>query len=193
MSIVPLLLSELTSGDDERALEAVQKLAAVGGKVIPHLSELAASPETDTRWWAICALSAIEHPGVFPYLRQALSDPDMSVRQCAATGLRMHPNPVVIPDLIVAMKTPNMLLTRLAANALIAIGTESVPLLLDVMETAPQAARVEATRALAEIKDPRCIPAFFYAIQNGDSPLVEYWADQGLENLGVGMTFFKPD
>lgn len=187
------LLSELTCGDDERAQEAVQKLAAHGGKAIPHLSELAAAPESDTRWWAICALSAIEHPGVFPHLRHALTDPDMSVRQCAATGLRLHPNPVAITDLIAAMKTPNMLLTRLAANALIAIGTEAVPLLLDVMETAPQAARVEATRALAEIKDTRCISAFFYAIQNGDSPLVEYWADQGLEKLGIGMSFFKPD
>ena len=55
------------------------------------------------------------------------------------------------------------------------------------------AARVEAIKALAEIKDPRCIEAFFLAIQNGDSPLVEYWADQGLERLGVGMSFFKPD
>jgi hypothetical protein len=60
------------------------------------------------------------------------------------------------------------------------------------MDGAPQNARVEATRALAEIKDPRCISPFFAAIQNGDSPLVEYWADQGLEKLGIGMSFFSP-
>lgn len=186
------LLSELTCGDDERAHKAVHELAALGGKAIPHLVELASASETNVRWWAICALSEIDHPGVFPHLRHALADPEASVRECAATGLRLHPNPVAIPDLIAAMKTLNLLLTRLAANALIAIGKEAVPSLLDVLENAPQAARVEATRALAEIKDTRCIPVFFAAIQNGDSPLVEYWADQGLEKLGIGMSFFNP-
>jgi HEAT repeat protein len=72
------------------------------------------------------------------------------------------------------------------------MGSEAVPALLEVMDGAPQNARVEATRALAEIKDPRCISPFFAAIQNGDSPLVEYWADQGLEKLGIGMSFFSP-
>ncbi|GAB4578706.1 MAG: hypothetical protein Fur0022_14420 [Anaerolineales bacterium] len=186
------LISELTSGDDERAIKAAGQLAAQGSKAIPHLSELASAPEADSRWWAICAVAEIDHPAVFPILRHALTDPDASVRECAATGLRFHPNPVAIPDLIAAMKTPNLLLMRLAANALVAIGKEAVPMLLEVMENGPQAARVEAARALAEIKDPRCIPAFFAAIQNGDSPLVEYWADQGLERLGVGMSFFTP-
>ncbi|HNB52302.1 MAG TPA: HEAT repeat domain-containing protein [Anaerolineales bacterium] len=192
MSSLPHLLSELTSGNDERAQQAVRELKILGSKAIPHLVELASASETDARWWAICALAEIDHPGVFPHLRHALADPDASVRECAAMGLRLHPNPVAIPDLIGAMKTPNLLLMRLAANALVAIGKEAVPALLDVMESAPQAARVEATRALAEIKDTRCIPVFFSAIQNGDSPLVEYWADQGLEKLGVGMTFFNP-
>jgi len=62
-----------------------------------------------------------------------------------------------------------------------------------MMENGPQAARVEAAKALAEIRDPRTIAAFFNALQNGDSPLVEYWADQGLERLGIGMSFFSPN
>lgn len=165
----------------------------MGKEGLPSLVELLTAPEPDTRWWAVCALSGIDHPDVFPFLRQALHDPDLSVRECAATGLRLHPDHIAIPDLIAAMKTPNLLLTRLAANALVAIGKETVPALLDVMENAPQAARVEATKALAQIQDPRCIEAFFSAIQNGDSPLVEYWADQGLERLGIGMSFFKPE
>ncbi len=186
-------LTDLTSGEDARALEAVRGISLVGKEAIPSLTALLTAPEPDTRWWAVCALSGIEHPDVFPFLREALHDPDLSVRECAATGLRLHPHPVAIADLIAAMKTPNLLLTRLAANALIAIGKEAVPALLAILDNGPQAARVEAIKALAEIKDPRCIEAFFLAIQNGDSPLVEYWADQGLERLGVGMSFFKPD
>lgn len=190
--MLPALLTALTSGDDDRAHQAVLELSRLGSKVIPHLLELVSAPNADTRWWAIYALSEIDHPGVFPHLRHALSDPEASVRECAATGLRLHPNPVAIPNLIAAMKTPNLLLMRLAANALVAIGKEAVPSLIEVMENAPQAARVEAARALAEIKDPRCIPVFFSAIQEGDSPLVEHWAEQGLERLGVGMSFFTP-
>jgi HEAT repeat protein len=186
-------LADLVSGDDARALNAVQKISSVGIEAIPKLVELLSGPEPDTRWWATCALSEIEHPDVIPLLRQALHDPDLAVRECAATGLRLHPDPVLIPDLIAAMKTPSLLLVRLAANALVAIGKEAVPALLDVMENGPQVSRVEATKALAEIKDLRTIEAFFNAIQNGDSPLVEYWADEGLERLGVGMSFFAPN
>jgi HEAT repeat protein len=185
-------LSELTSGNDAQALDAVQKISSVGKDAIPSLAELLSNDEPDTRWWATCALSEIDHPDVIPHLRESLHDPDLSVRECAATGLRLHPDPALVPDLIAAMKTPSLLLTRLAANALVAIGKEAVPSLLEVMEKGPQASRVEATKALASIKDPRSIDAFFNAIQNGDSPLVEYWADEGLDRLGVGMTFFNP-
>jgi len=190
--MLPALLADLTSGDDAQALEAVQKISLMGKEALPGLAQLFSSTDPDTRWWAICALSEIDHPEVLPFLRQALHDPELSVRQCAATGLRLHPDPAAVSDLIAAMKTPSLLLTRLAANALVAIGREAVPALLEVMGNGPQAARVEATKALAELKDPRCIEPFFNAIQNGDSPLVEYWADQGLEKLGVGMLFFKP-
>jgi HEAT repeat protein len=190
--MLPALLAELTCGEDARAIEAVHKISKEGEIVIPALAELLSAQEVDKRWWATCALSEIDHPDVIPFLRDALHDPDLSVRECAATGARLHPNPILIPDLIAGMKTPNMLLTRLSANALVAIGSEAVPAMLNVMESGPQAARVEAVKGLAAIKDPRCIEPFFNAIQNGDSPLVEYWADEGLQRLGVGMTFFKP-
>jgi HEAT repeat protein len=108
--MLPHLLSELTSGDDERAQQAVRELAALGSKAIPHLVELASAAETDHRWWAIYALVEIDHPDVFPHLRHALADPDVSVRECAAMGLRLHPNPVAIPELIEAMKMPHLML-----------------------------------------------------------------------------------
>ena len=187
------LLADLTGGDEPRALEAAQKIALAGEEAIPSLIELLNSDESDTRWWAVCALAGINHSNVWPLLRKGLHDSDLAVRECAATGLRLNHQPILITDQIAAKKTPHILLTRLAANALVAIGREAVPMLLDMMANGPQAARVEATKALAEIKDPRCIEAFFRVIQHGDSPLVEYWADQGLERLGVGMSFFIPD
>jgi HEAT repeat protein len=52
-------------------------------------------------------------------------------------------------------------------------------------------ARREAARSLAAIGDPRAVPALYEVLED-DSALLVYWAEQGLERMGVGMAFFKP-
>ncbi|MFQ5615144.1 MAG: HEAT repeat domain-containing protein [Anaerolineales bacterium] len=184
------LLSTLTSGDDERAEAAVEKIAAAGRGAVPFLQEMLSAPDGDTRWWAVRALAAIDHPNIAGILHAALHDPDPAVRQCAALGLCMHPTANTAPDLIAALESDDRLLARLAREALATMGSDAVPALLEVMERRPQAARLDAVQALAAIKDPRAIEAFFRAIRDGDSALIEYWADIGLEQMGVGMVFF---
>jgi NADPH-dependent ferric siderophore reductase len=46
-------------------------------------------------------------------------------------------------------------------------------------------------RVLALVGDKSSIPALFEALDS-DSMLIEYWANEGLERMGVGMVFFKP-
>ena len=192
MTEIQNLLANLTSGDDKQAQAAVKEIAAMGEMAIPTLKTLLSEPEPDTRWWAIRALAAIEHPEVANILHEAIHDPNPSVRQCAVLGLRQHPTPEPISDLIAYLHDADQLLARLAANALVTIGSDAVPSLLKVLENGPQNARLEAVKALAEIGDTRAVPAFFTAIRDGDSSLVEYWADIGLERMGIGMAFFKP-
>jgi HEAT repeat protein len=60
------------------------------------------------------------------------------------------------------------------------------------MQKGEHVARLEAVRALAKIGDERAIPALFDALDN-DSALIEYWASEGLEKMGVGMVFYKPE
>jgi len=67
-----------------------------------------------------------------------------------------------------------------------------VPGLLEAMQGGDQRVRVEAVRAFAKIGDPRAIPALFEALDEG-SALIEYWANEGLEKMGVGMVFYKPE
>jgi HEAT repeat protein len=59
------------------------------------------------------------------------------------------------------------------------------------MENGSPQARIEAARALGFIGDARAVPQLFKAL-DGDSAILEYWADQGLERMGVGMVFFNP-
>jgi HEAT repeat protein len=124
-------------------------------------------------------------------LEQALSDPDPAVRQCAALGLGKQCAPRAIPALLQAMHDSDSLVARLAANALAAIGAPAVEPILELIKNAPQQVQLEAARVLALIADPRAIPVLFNAL-DGDSMLLEYWANEGLERMGVGMAFFKP-
>jgi HEAT repeat protein len=46
-------------------------------------------------------------------------------------------------------------------------------------------------RALALIADERSVPTLFDALDD-DAILVNYWANEGLERLGIGIQFYSP-
>ncbi len=185
------LLSELNSGDDERAEAAARQFVMFGESGQAVLHSLLAAPQADCRWWAVRALAEFPPSQAAPYLIQALQDADIAVRQCAAQGLRQAPTPEAIAALSQAMFSPDSLLTRLAANALIAIGGEALPALISLLKNGPPRVRLEAARALALIGDARALPALYAALDDS-STLMEYWIDEGLERMGAGMVFFKP-
>lgn len=185
------LRSLLTCGDDDLAEKAVAEIALHGSQAIPFLKEMLSSQENETRWWATRALAEINDPQVLPLLLEKLTDPDDSVCQCAALALRQHPVPEAVHQLIGLLGSHDRLLAHLASDALAAIGKPSVPALIDTINNSPHAARLEAFRALARIGDPETIPVLFSAYEQ-NSALMEFWADEGLERMGVGMLFFKP-
>jgi HEAT repeat protein len=185
------LLLELTSGDDERAEAAAAAVGGYGADALSIVEPLLHSSQVDFRWWAVRALAELPVGESAPLLIQALKDEALAVRQCAALGLSRQPDERAVQALIEAMASDDALLARLAANALEAIGAAAVPALLDVLENGVQPVRLEAARTLAMIGDTRAIPALFNALDE-DSALMEYWANEGLERMGVGMMFFKP-
>jgi HEAT repeat protein len=187
----PALLAEFSSGSDEQAEAAALQLAIHGTESLPLIEEFLQDPNEDVRWWAARSLAEIHDSSVTPLLLLALHDPVPAVGQCAALALRYQADPEAIPTLIQRLSLPDRLMARLAADALIAIGDESVPALLEVMENKSQPARLEAARALGEIGDPRAIPALFKALDD-DSAILEHWAGEGLEKMGIGMVFFNP-
>ena len=191
MDTVHALLADLTDSDDERAEAAARALPAYGQEAVAALRELATDPQADRRWWAVRALAEIPDPGVPALLRKALGDPDASVRQCAALACHRHPDPASIPPLIGALSDGDRLCASLAADALAGMGGDAVPALLEALESGPQAARLEAVRALALIADKRAIPALMGAFQEG-SALMEYWANEGLERMGLGLVYLEP-
>lgn len=192
MSNLQDLLADLTSGDEARAEGAVNALVEFGAEAIPALQDLTHSSNADFRWWALRTLAQapqLQHEWLIPFL---LNDPAPEVRQCAALGLAIKPDETAIQPLVQALSDADAMTSHLAMNALIKAGKEAVPVLIEsVKKKDSQATRILALRALAEIRDHRAIPIMMQVMEE-DSVLLQHWAQEGLERLGLDMVYIKP-
>ena len=192
MSELQDLLNELTSGDEERAEKSVALLVELGEDVIPALMDLTGSSDVDTRWWALRTLAQSPHcrtEWLIPFLE---SDPAPEVRQCAALGLAGKADESATQPLVHALNDADSMVGSLSATALVKIGGAAVPSLIETVKVGKQSARILALRALAEIKDHRAIPIMMDVMQE-DSSLLQHWAQEGLERLGLDMIYIKPE
>ncbi len=179
------------TGPEEDAEIAVADLVSTGPPALAILQNLIGDENADLRWWVVRTLAEIDDPAADTLILRALNDPQMAIRHCAALALRKRPFPDAVTALHKALESDDALMARLAADALAAIGPPATGVLLETLESDRQLARVEAIRALANSDDLRAVPALFAALDDG-SPLIEHWADVGLQRRGIGMTFFKP-
>lgn len=191
METIDSLLGKLIAGDDAEAETAAAGLARYDQAALGALRQLAGASQADHRWWALRTLAEISDPQIPEILTEALEDPDPTVRQCAALGLRQQPGHRAIPALLAMLDAADSLTADLAADALVAVGEPAVESLLDVLAEGQQQARLRAAKALALIGDTRAIPALFHVLDE-DSAILDYWASEGLDRMGIGMTFFKP-
>lgn len=192
MAALSDLLHQLVNGSESESDLAARAIAALEHEAIAPLAGLLRDPNPETRWWAVRSLAEIPLPEAAAHLLTALQDPDESVQHCALLGLRQHPVPENITVLCDVLRSANPMTAHLATDALIAIGAPAVPPLLEMLKTGDAAVRIQAARALAKIGDTRSI-AELLDLYEDDSALLEYWAEQGLEKMGVGMQFFIPD
>ena len=191
MSILDELLADLTSGDESRAENAVPGLVELGDEAISQLRELLKSEDADHRWWAVRTIAQAPQSRT-KWLLPLLDDPALEVRQAAALGLCSHPDETAIRPLIRALSDEDALVSDLARNALVVIGKPAIPSLLDVPKDVPQRTRINALRAIAEIGDYSAIPTLMAALED-DSVMMQHWAEEGLERLGLNMIYLKPE
>ena len=184
------LLKDLTSGSEARAEKAVPLLIELDEEAIPALLELTRSSEVDHRWWGLRILAQSPH-AQSEWLVPFLSDPAREVRQCAALGLAIKPGESATEPLVRALSDEDSMVSGLAVNALVKIGKAAVPSLIDVVKHGAQSARIHALRALAEIRDHRAIPVMMKVMEE-DSALLQHWAKEGLDRLGLDMVYIKP-
>ena len=191
MSVLDQLLADLTSGDETRAENAVPGLVELGEAAFPALHDLLRSADVDQRWWALCTLAQSPQTRT-EWLLPLLDDPAPEVRQAAALGLCHQPDETATKPLVRALSDEDTMASDLARNALVMIGKPAIPSILEIPKDAAQRARINALRALAEIGDYAAIPSFMAALEE-DSAMLQYWAEEGLERLGLNMVYLKPE
>jgi HEAT repeat protein len=184
------LLADLISGDESRAEAAVPVLISMDADAVPALLDLTHSHAVDSRWWALRVLASSPHCQS-RWLVPFLNDPAPEVRQCAALGLAVKPEESAVQPLVDTLNDNDSMVGSLAANALVKIGSAAVPSLIEAVKHGPQSQRIHALRALAEIRDHRAIPIMMQVMQE-DSALLQHWAQEGLERLGLDMVYIKP-
>lgn len=186
------LLEDLLSGDEARAEGAVPALVELGQDAIPALMDLSRAAEADSRWWAVRTLAQSPLARTEWLVKFLLNDPAPEVRQCAALGLAIKPDESAIPALVRALSDADSMTANLAMNSLVKIGKGTVPALIErVKDRSSQPARILALRALAELRDHRAIPMMMQVMEEG-SVLLQHWAKEGLERLGLDMVYIKP-
>lgn len=182
-------LTDLFSGDEARALAALDQ---VGKDDLPELIRALAGGDRDARSWAAAALARLPGPQSVSALIAASADADVDVRAAVLHALGELRAPEAVTPLLFSLSERDSYLTRIAADALIRLGPTAVPPLIEALESEVETrVRVNLARALALIGDPRAIPALFRALDD-ESYLVQHWADEGLERMGVGQVYFKP-
>jgi HEAT repeat protein len=185
------LLADLTSGDETRAEAAAIQLAEAGEPSLPALEPLLTSGNTDHRWWAVRTLGQLSAPRT-DWLLRALRDPSAEVRAAAALALVSHPIEDAAPALVEALDDEDGIVAILAVDALSAIGQRAIPALLDAYPQSSQRGKIQIMRTIAGLRDHRAIPLMMRAIEE-DSAMLRYWAENGIERLGLNMVYVKPE
>ena len=191
MNTLQDLLNDLISSDEQRAEHAVSVLIEMDEEAIPALLEWTESPDADKRWWALRVLAGSPLSQA-EWLIAFLNDPAAEVRQCAALGLSIKPDDNATEPLVRALSDEDTLVSNLAVKALVKIGKVAVPSLIENVKNGLQSSRILALRALVEIRDHRAIPVMMQ-VMNEESALLQHWAKEGLERLGLDMVYMKPE
>lgn len=191
MREIQALIGELACGDAVRAEAAAHEVSKFGEAALRPLLDLRRSEDPEGRWWATRALALFDGHVSEQAILESLEDPDPAVRYCAAVALRHVPSVLAIPSLLEAMASQDPLLSRLASDALAALGRPALNPLQQAAQSLHVATRLGAVRALSRMADSDAVPTLFEALDD-PSPLVHFWAQDGLNRLGVGMVFFEP-
>jgi HEAT repeat protein len=136
---------------------------------------------------ALYLLGIIGSSVATPVLTEALNDPVPAVRLQAAKALGRVGDPTSIPALLTALRGADEQLGSNIFSALVRMGHEAVPPLIERSSSSSAWMRWNSMRALSEICDQRALPVLVQALLDTDHSVV-WMAAKGLVGFGrVGL------
>lgn len=156
-AIADLVIPFLDSRDPDQAYWSIRIVGSLGPSAIPHLSGLVVHLDSDRRYTAVTAMSAIRDMAAAPHLIKALADTSWQVRKAAAEGLERLGSPVV-PLLLKAFNDLNEDVKYWSIRLIGRLMSEkSVPSLAKILRNSDRNLRYYAVLALGEIPSPKSI------------------------------------
>jgi hypothetical protein len=180
------LLRTLASGGDKAREAASFAIGRFGAAAIGPLTDMLDSSDANVRWWAARALAEVGNDSAVPPLVATLADPDPDVRACAALALGRIGDGNAAPALALRLGEESAFVAGIAADALAMIGEPAVEALAEILQDQDPHTRLLAVKALGRMRSQRAIGPLFSVLEDS-SYLVRYYAQEGLEALGVGM------
>ncbi|MCC6170181.1 MAG: HEAT repeat domain-containing protein [Caldilineaceae bacterium] len=137
-------LAAIDAGDDEQAEALSRQLTLTDS---PALLAQVAAADLDLRWWAVRALALYGPPAAAGPIAAACDDPEPSVRAAAALALSLlcgrYPAAAepYLSALAVRLADIDGMVRQANADALAQCGEAALPVLAEVLEFGPEAAR----------------------------------------------------
>ena len=151
------------------------------------LLSMARDKRPAVRETAIYLLGIIGSFAATPVLMDALYDPVPAVRLQAAKALGRVGDPTAIPALLNALRGADEQLGSNIFSALVRMGHDAVPALIERSTSSSAWMRWNCLRALSEISDHRALPVLVSALLDTDHSVV-WMAAKGLVRFGrVGL------
>jgi len=140
---------------------AVRALGRIGSKNVagPLALVLVSDGDAEVRAEAAKALAhvEIEDPVFVSMLLTGLKDPSPLVRVPVARLLGRLEDPRVVEPLLEALEDPHWKVRRNAENALVSMGSDAVPKLIEQLAVTEGPKRLDVIMLLGEIGDPRAV------------------------------------
>lgn len=157
--------------------------AAAEGAKLRALRTSIRKPEVRIQKTALDLIGLRRDLGATEEVIGALTSNSLVVKEAGAEALGQLGGVTAVAPLIGALHAEHDVLGRVVAHALVCVGTEAVPALIDALNDPDVFVRRHAAEALAEIGDLRAIDPLLRAVEDADVT-VRWKAARGLARLG---------
>ena len=182
-AVVPLI-SLLRDADRAVRQSAIHALIAIGESSVPALSGYLDAGSLQVQEAVSEILAAVGDARAFDSLVKALTSGDWIVRMHAAKALGRIADPRAVPSLVPLLQDKVKAVREEAAGALAAVGTASIPSLVQALSHTEWLVRLHAVEALGKLKSGEAVEPLLFALFNDHDSAVREDIVRALGEIG---------